>query len=141
MYLGRLPVLTEVRLASAGGHAAAEFDLLGNPPVRGSFALGLRSSTSDQKRHRHVRIDFKEGRLAAFFSYDFERNHRTEHDMARVSRDGNTFRGHFPEAFLIDPGESARVTAFCMLDGRELQSGFRVVRLRDRLLPQPEAHT
>jgi hypothetical protein len=120
------PHLTKVSAAEAGDQLRVDFALDRSLPKRGSYLLGLVATSADYSHQRRLSIEFIDGDLVDFSTFDHEQVDQEHHDRSGVSFDGNSIEAVFPASSIGGLGRGRVVTAYSHADGEPLQSRFPV---------------
>jgi predicted RNA-binding protein YlxR (DUF448 family) len=120
------PHLTRVSAAEEGQMLRVGFDLDKSLPKRGCYLLGLVASSADLSHQRRLSIEFMDGELVDFSTFNHEQVDQEHHDRSGVSQDGNSITAQFPASSIGGLGRGRVVSAYSHADGEDLQSRFPV---------------
>ncbi|MCZ2401708.1 hypothetical protein IV498_00535 [Paenarthrobacter sp. Z7-10] len=116
------PQLTKVSAAESGELLRVEFDLDKSLPTHGTYLLGLVAASADYSHQRRLSIEFVNGDLVDFSTFNHDQVDQEHHDHSGVTFDGATIVAQFPTSSIGGLGRGRLVTAYSHVDGERLQS-------------------
>jgi hypothetical protein len=117
-----------VSVDTSGPDLRVDFELTG-PAGKGGYLVGLLAGVGGRAMIRHLTVSLGDGRVTGLFTYDFGTATRTVHPRAGASCAGVTVTALFPRESLAGLGEDRRITAYCSLNGLELQTEVPLTRV------------
>ncbi|HEY8295100.1 MAG TPA: hypothetical protein VIG41_07155 [Micrococcaceae bacterium] len=120
------PHLTKVSAAEAGDQLRVGFELDKSLPKHGCYLMGLVAASADHSHQRRLSIEFMDGELVDFSTFNHDQVDQEHHDRAGVSQDGNSILAAFPASSIGGLGRGRLITAYSHADGEALQSRFPV---------------
>ncbi|WP_051389323.1 hypothetical protein [Arthrobacter sp. 35W] len=114
--------LTEVTAEELGDVIRVEFVLDKSLPTHGSYLLGLMAASSDYSHQRRLSIEFMDGNVVDFSTFNHDQVDQEHHDHSGVHSDGTKVRASFPASSISGLGRGRIVTAYSHADGEEIQA-------------------
>lgn len=114
--------LTEVNAEEAGELIKVEFVLDKPLPTHGSYLLGVVAASADYSHQRRLSIEFINGDVVDFSTFNHDQVDQEHHDKSFVHSDGTKVMASFPASSISGLGRGRIVTAYSHADGEEIQS-------------------
>ncbi len=121
-----VPQLIRVSAAESGDRLCVRFELSKSMPTHGSYLLGVVATSEDYSHQRRLSIEFVNGDLVDFSTFNHEQVDQEHHNRSGVTLDGTTVTADFPASSIGGLGRGRVVTAYSHADGEQLQARFPV---------------
>ncbi len=121
-----VPQLIRVSALEEGARLCVRFELSKPMPTHGSYLLGIVAASEDHSHQRRLSIEYVNGELMDFSTFNHEQVDQEHHDRSGVSVNGTVVTADFPASSIEGLGRGRLVTAYSHVDGEQLQSGCPV---------------